>query len=431
MVADPSSSSQTVSSKQSDQFQKLVRNLGKDFESLHQTLEEKLAFKQGGGGRPEEDGNTYPKGISLLTLKNETLLDYLHHLVLLSSHRLLGNSLVDAMGSQLVKGLVRLRLVLEKIKPLESRLRYQVDKLLRAADDSDREIRLGRVAVVGDDEDGEEEQEEDGEDVDLLAFRPNVKAFVKDSAGGSNKKYGASRKGRDQVDGDEDQQGDSDEGRSGGGRSGIYRPPKLAPVAYDPDSKSAKRRGGGREDEANAFKGASRNSALLSDLTAGMSSNPYEISSGGVGVGGSINSSSSARAKALKRMQEYEEENFTRLIMSKKDAKRRRRDEEDVALGGSGLSSGRDGKRRIGGGMEEEFGDLLRGSSGFGERGGKSSSSRSKRNEDAYESLRSSKRSRSLARARESGGGTDLSSSASAKRKSKFKQAVKDHQRGR
>ena len=56
--------------------------------------------------------------------------------------------------------------------------------------------------------------------------------------------------------------------------------------------------------------------------------------------------------------------------MSKKDARKRRRDEADVALGGAGLSSGRNGRRRIGGGMEEEFGDLLRGA-GLDGRNGK------------------------------------------------------------
>jgi U3 small nucleolar ribonucleoprotein protein LCP5 len=90
-----------------------------------------------------------------------------------------------------------------------------------------------------------------------------------------------------------------------------------------------------------------------------MSANPYEISSGGVGVGGA-GAGSSSRAKALARIQKYEEDNFTRTSMSKRDEKRRRRDEADVALGGAGMSSKRG---RIGAGLEEEFGDLLRNSS--------------------------------------------------------------------
>jgi U3 small nucleolar ribonucleoprotein protein LCP5 len=57
-------------------------------------------------------------------------------------------------------------------------------------------------------------------------------------------------------------------------------------------------------------------------------------------------------------MTEFEEENFTRLVMKKRDARQRRRDEEDVALGGV-PSAARSGRRR-GGGLEDEFGDVLR-----------------------------------------------------------------------
>lgn len=160
----------------------------------------------------------------------------------------------------------------------------------------------------------------------------------------------------------------------------VYRPPKLVPMAYDPDARS------GRKETGRAA-GMTRNSALLSDLTAGMSSNPYEASSGGVGVGGRLAAQNSSRAKALQRMDDFEEENFTRLVMSKKDANKRRRDEADIALGGAGLSSGRSGRNRVGGGMEEEFGDLLR-SSGLDGRKGK----KAKRAQEAYDSLRSNSR---------------------------------------
>lgn len=55
-------------------------------------------------------------------------------------------------------------------------------------------------------------------------------------------------------------------------------------------------------------------------------------------------------------MTEFEEDNFTRLMMKKKDAHRRRRDEADLALGGTGSSHG----RRRGRGLEDEFEDVLR-----------------------------------------------------------------------
>ncbi|KAF5337696.1 hypothetical protein D9611_015014 [Ephemerocybe angulata] len=67
-------------------------------------------------------------------------------------------------------------------------------------------------------------------------------------------------------------------------------------------------------------------------------SRPHVESSTGLG---GMPSLASGRAKHLKRITEYEEENFTRLMMKKTDAKRRARDEEDLALG-------------------DEFGDIFR-----------------------------------------------------------------------
>lgn len=84
---------------------------------------------------------TYPTGISLLSLKNHLLLSYLHHLTTLFSLRLTSQPLKD---NSIVDSLVKLRVVLEKISPLEGKLKYQIEKLVRKAD---------LAAEGGDDED--------------------------------------------------------------------------------------------------------------------------------------------------------------------------------------------------------------------------------------------------------------------------------------
>ena len=78
------------------------------------------------------------------------MLTYLHGLTLLSAHRVLGHSLADraapaapfndpdrqSRGSapgDIVDVLMEGRLVLEKTKTLEARMKYQIDKLVRAA----------------------------------------------------------------------------------------------------------------------------------------------------------------------------------------------------------------------------------------------------------------------------------------------------------
>ncbi len=373
---------------------KLFANIQKSVTALSTSVK---AFEkdivEGSSNDAADNPFAYADGISLLTVKNDAMLDYLHHVVAVCISKISGRSLVGSSSSisskdtappqgsaELVQNLVRLRLMLEKLRPLENRLKYQMDKLLRAAGDADKEMLLGRskptaAKISKDKADGSDDDASD----DDLAFRPNPSAFMQDKArtsAKSSQKNGSSRRG---VARDASSGSDSDDGE--GGKSAVYRPPKLVPMAYDPDARTSKK------DPRFADKGASitRNSALLSDLTAGMSSNPYEASSGGVGVGGrgKLASNTSARAKALARMEEFEEENFTRLVMSKKDARKRRRDEADVALGGAGLSSGRDGRRRIGGGMEEEFGDLLRGA-GLDGRNGK----KAKKAQQAYDTLR-------------------------------------------
>jgi len=87
-------------------------------------------------------------GISLLSLKHHLMLSYLQAATLLIAHRAVGHSLADrsppdlsfssssrpARGDQagdLVDHMVEDRLVLEKIKVLEGRMKYQIEKLVR------------------------------------------------------------------------------------------------------------------------------------------------------------------------------------------------------------------------------------------------------------------------------------------------------------
>lgn len=94
-------------------------------------------------------------GISLLSLKHHVMISYLQSLALLSVHRILGHTLSDRTSSEnslsfsapdrdprgtqpgdLVDSLVEKRIVLEKVKALESKMRYQIEKLVRLAEES-------------------------------------------------------------------------------------------------------------------------------------------------------------------------------------------------------------------------------------------------------------------------------------------------------
>lgn len=113
---------------------------------------------------------SYSNGISLLGLKNSLLLAYLHHLTLFTLCRVQGRSIAavkdkDKDGpaddahpspSVIVDGLVRNRIMLEKIKPLEVKLRYQIDKLLKKAENADRAEKEGRGTGAANGDDDEE-----------------------------------------------------------------------------------------------------------------------------------------------------------------------------------------------------------------------------------------------------------------------------------
>lgn len=265
-------------------------------------------------------------GISLLSLKNHILLSYIQSLLLLSCRRALSHSLAtrsppqqpfsdpdrDARGGgpgDLVDSMIESRIVLEKVKVLEGRMRYQIDKLVRLAKDD-------AAADVGN---------------DPLAFRPNPENLIDND--------------------DEASEGEEEGGNDGptASNDGIYHPPRLAPMPYLPTVKDKNKKRAPIPTSLSALRHA--------DPTL-----PYTESTSGLGSTPSLNNQSS-RARYLKRLTEFEEEQFGRVMLSKKEARRRRRDEETLAMGG-GLSGVREeGKGRVrrgGRGFDDEFADVLR-----------------------------------------------------------------------
>ena len=334
----------------------------------------------------------FENGISLLSLKHHLLLSYMQSLVLLHSHRVLGHSLTTrsppsepfnscdrgrrgADAGDLVDSMIEGRIVLEKTKLLESKMRYQIEKLVQLAVDepSDDKVINGQrvpwhsipglcVLTL--------------ESVDPLAFRPNPEALM----GGVS---------------DED----DDRGADAVSQDVIYRPPKLAPMPYvEPTSKEGRARRPPPAPHA------------LASLAYLDPSRPFVESATGLGI---VPSMQSTRARELQRMEEFEEENMTRLVLKKKDERRRKKDEEDIALGGAGGTTG----KRKGGGLEDEFADILRN----GRRGRALAG-------DGYEELRTKGRNegalaRSRVRLREDTG--DLFEGQRQKKKGRFEKDVK------
>ena len=179
---------------------------------------------------PEKKAALPPKdGISLLDVKNELLLSYLQNLVFLVLLKLRNYNSDESddedaqkLDNQVVQKLVEMRVYLEKgVRPLEARLKYQIDKVLRAADDAARAAMPAikpKTTKISRDSDSEAESEEEEEEeaggvelkaseIDDLQYRPNPTAFMKP------------------VNAEREEENPRDRG------DGVYKPPRITATA--------------------------------------------------------------------------------------------------------------------------------------------------------------------------------------------------------
>lgn len=280
-------------------------------------------------------------GNSLLDVKNELMLAYLQNLVFLiliklrqSRNSTVGDKVVGgAIRERVVMQLTELRLYLDKgVRPVVDKLRYQIEKTLRQAEDAERNARSAEArklqrdrakAENSSDLESESEPEEDDETgpappldqraVDLLS-RPRIAAFVRPDAS----------KNTDAADDEED----------GAVKSGVYRPPRLNPVVMPTTTRQERA-------ERRPVKSATLDEFIADE----MSSFPLAQPSIGTTIAeGGRKMKTAAERKREDERREYEEQNFIRLPKeSKKDRAKR------------GETEGRSGRMNFGG---EEWRDL-------------------------------------------------------------------------
>lgn len=211
--------------------------------------------------RAREGSLPSSSGLSFLQLKYHLMLGYCSSVVFYLMLKGRGGRIE---GHPVIKRMIRFRLMLEKIRPLENKMKYQIENLLQpqAADES--------------------------------AFKPNLDDMV--------------------VDDDEDEQvHGQDEDAEGTASSSIYRAPKLAPVYYpDDENEAAKQQ---RQDERR--KKALSKSRLLAELRGELEDLPEEEYIDPVRMNTRITNDSK-----LQEREAYEEENFMRFQVSKKEKRR-------------------------------------------------------------------------------------------------------------
>lgn len=207
------------------------------------------------------DFNT-SKGISFLEVKYQLLLSYLINLTYVMLKKARGESI---KGEPSIKRLVEVRTVLEKMRPIDQKLKYQVDKV----------IRLATTGTI--------------DSNDPMRFKANPDSLAS------------------KLDGEESDSGSGSESDDEK-KSNIYRPPKLSAMHYDGDETVEDK----RQKQVDSLRKRALNSDLMQELKDQYYEGPQEIRE----------SRDIHRMKADKSAndrQRYEEDHFVRLSVSRKD----------------------------------------------------------------------------------------------------------------
>ena len=268
---------------------------------------------------PSEHKSLLPPsdGISLLDTKNSLLLSYIQNLVFLviSKLRQTTGSSRDAtteLNTAARKKLVELRVYMERgVRPLEGRLKYQIEKVVRAADDAERaaatkaqrDSKSGKLATVNDAEADDSDLSEANSPASLgptkpsdLSHRPNPAALLRKPDTSSTNQSRTSRP------------------------STTYKAPRITPTSMPQPSSSAR--------ESNLARRQRKSDLLDEYVSAELSSVPLAEPS--IGSNKTIldrgRGSLSARQREKERERtEYEERNLARLPGESKAEKRKAR----------------------------------------------------------------------------------------------------------
>ncbi|KAF7867433.1 hypothetical protein EAF04_005516 [Stromatinia cepivora] len=278
-------------------------------------------------------------GISLLDVKNELILSYLQNLVFIIILKIrnqkddISDEDEEELDNAVVRKLVELRVYLEKgVRPLEGRLKYQIDKVLRASDDALRALAPTPKAlrskddapIDGYDSDSEDDSDTDANGVSLetsqiddLQYRPNPSSLLRPAAAT-----------------DDDSKHSSD---------GVYKPPRITATAMPTTERREKK-------DRKANKSATLDEFVNTELSAAPIA---EASIGSNIIAGGRRSKSEKEKKEDDERREYEEKNYTRLPKeSKKDRSKKNRagGRQDAGYGGEewrGLGEGVDRIERL------------------------------------------------------------------------------------
>jgi U3 small nucleolar RNA-associated protein 3 len=246
-------------------------------------------------------------GISFLELKHQLLVSYCVNLAFYLLLRAEGKSIAS---HPVVKRLVHIRVTLEKMRPVDRQLRYQVEKLLKAGAMTAAATAAAATATA---------DAAAAAGGDMLNFKPSLSAMAATLASGKKATGAAGAKGKrarlsaaaagSAMGGSDDE--DSDLGAAAGPSRLMGASASASAAAFeDGERRDARAR---TEQERRARKAAG--SRLVQELRAELSERPEEESTGAYRP---------ARLDRFeKERREFEEEHYVRLADTKESRKRR------------------------------------------------------------------------------------------------------------
>ena len=255
-----------------------------------------------------------PEGISLFDVKNDLLLSYLQNLVFLILFRLRSASESDddaqTLQESVTQKLVELRIYLEKgVRPLEAKLKYQIDSVLRAAENAKvsekkRNNDAGTHAAVNGAEDSASGSDSE-EEIEDPAYAAN--SVPEQNTAGPRLLQQMSKV----------QPASRTQASTKSSRDGVYRPPRIAPTTMpsDPDTRTREPRKH-RSQIMNEYIDEEMSSVPRAQPSIGSNNTILQSGRSGLGL--------KDREKERERT-EYEEKHFTRLPGESKAEKRKAR----------------------------------------------------------------------------------------------------------
>lgn len=293
-------------------------------------------------GLPTADSLSPPEnGITLFDTKNEIFLAYLQALALrnLNVIRSIKDG-VDAeeaqkLSAEITKKLVEHRVYLEKgVRPLEQKLKYQVDRVVKLADDEERAIR--QKELQGAKSNGHTTKEE-SEDESESGSNSDSDAELGAEMDAGSASYAPKLMEMKNA----GQQGDAvSTARAKSRQDGVYRPPRISATAMPTTDRREK-----------AERRPGRSATLDEYVATEMSEAPLAQPSVGSNLAaGGRQSKNAKQMREEAERREYEETNLVRLpAMSKKErAKQGLGRQRDGGFGGEEWRGLGDSLDRIG-----------------------------------------------------------------------------------